>query len=314
MTINIEQIAKDLEMRVWSVSEILYSLVQQPETLKQELSRKFNLPKSHLTRLLQSLREYLTEDGGKIVSLKKEAFPQIIAAIKEHQLDENAKEIEDKIRKTLLPFRNERPSAKREYDQFYALDETVAKRVNLLRKNGDLLERDIAFLGDDDLTSVATALMGKTGKISVFEIDKDIINIINKAKVARELNIELVEHDLTNPLPNSFTEKYDTVFTDPPYTPDGIRLFLNIGISLLKKSPLSRLYFCYGTSIRAKEREVEIQKIVAELGLALKDKIDGFNKYHGAESIGNTSSLYVCDVTEKTKPMWSKGERIYTYQ
>jgi predicted methyltransferase len=124
--------------------------------------------------------------------------------------------------------------------------------------------------------------------------------------------IQTVLHDLRNPLPNNLLNSFDVVFTDPPYTASGISVFLNRGIQALRKAPTSRLYFCYGNSDRARERELKIQSLVTEKGLLIREKLYRFNAYVGAESIGSVSSLCRCDLTPQTRSNEISEKNIYT--
>ena len=97
--------------------------------------------------------------------------------------------------------------------------------------------------------------------------------------------------------------KFDTVFTDPPYTPEGISLFVSRAIETLdKKNQTARVYVCYGNSDRAKERFLPIQDVLTDSGLMLR-WVFRFNRYEGAESVGSASSLYIAEVTPRTKPL-----------
>lgn len=90
------------------------------------------------------------------------------------------------------------------------------------------------------------------------------------------------------------------VFTDPPYTPAGVRLFLSRAIEAINKKNLnSRIYLCYGNSDRAKERYLPIQNIINQAGLMNRYVFDKFNRYYKADSIG-ASSLYILEIT----PRW----------
>lgn len=215
---------------------------------------------------------------------------------------------------TFLGYTKTRTSPKRKFDQFYATEDTVVKRVQYLKKRGDLVTR-IAFLGDDDLTSVAISVLSKREtKATVFEIDTDVIQVIKRASQRENLGIKTVECDLRNDLPKQFKGQFDVVFTDPPYTPSGISLFLNRALELLRKSYTSRIYFCYGTGAKALERELVIQEILSKKGLVVLEKIEGFNEYVGAGTIGNKSSLYVLGWTPKTRTTPVLNDRIYTNQ
>lgn len=211
----------------------------------------------------------------------------------------------------LSKYSKDRPKPERSYDQFYATVETTAKRAEILSENGDLAGK-IAFLGDDDLTSIAVSNFNKLADLTVFEIDERQIKNLRRIVQKENLRVQFAEFDLREQLPKAYSGKYDLVFTDPPYTPAGISLFLNRAIEVLKKSPKSRIYMCYGTSDKSLEREHAIQKIISEKGLVINTKIHGFNKYIGAASIGNISSLYILDFTPKTHTTHVVGNRFYT--
>ena len=128
------------------------------------------------------------------------------------------------------------------------------------------------------------------------------------------MNINTTQHDVHTTLPKNHQGKYDVVFTDPPYTSNGASLFLSRAVSALNKKNLAaRIYLCYGTSDRAKERLLPIQETILIHGLITRWVFDKFNRYQGAESIGS-STLYICEVTPQTKTIISKDyhESIYT--
>ena len=207
-----------------------------------------------------------------------------------------------------------RPKPKREYDQFYSVPETQVARVKLLYEQNEISDASIIFLGDDDLTSVCLALLGDAKRIVVIDIDSAQIEIINK--MARELNlkIETYHHDLKNPVPKDLMHKFDLVFTDPPYTPNGFQLFLQREIECAKGIS-SSIYICYGNSERAGERFLPVQKIINDLSLEVLFAYHTFNKYTGAESIGSSSNLYVLRPTQMTKSAKKPDlTKIYTYE
>jgi N4-bis(aminopropyl)spermidine synthase len=254
---------------------------------KDEALRKWGLPETHLIRLVKAVSQMPV---GKI-------------------LDNPSKNIKEILEK----YGTLRPKPDREYDQFTATDETTINRGRLLAEKNDLWERNILFLGDDDLTSVAAAATGLATKITVVEIDERWGNFIKKISKENELKIEVIGADLRENLPEGLANNYDVVFTDPPYTPDGATLFLNQALVVLKKKLTSRVYFCYGNSDRARERELKIQQILAEMGWLINEKRYQFNQYHGARSIGSNSSLYLLDWTPQTrKKAISNEQKIYT--
>ena len=179
---------------------------------------------------------------------------------------------------------------------------------------GDIYQRRLAFLGDDDLTSVACALTHQAKSITVFEVDDRLISLIETVSKKLNLDITVVKQDLTNSLDKKYSHSFDTVFTDPPYTPSGVSLFTNCAVELLDPKLTSRLYLCYGNSDRAREREVAIQKIISDFGFLIHKKYFQFNHYSGAYSIGSQSSLYLLDWTPQLKTKTISLEKIYTHE
>jgi len=86
----------------------------------------------------------------------------------------------------------------------------------------------------------------------------------------------------------------DLVFTDPPYTTEGMRLFLVRALEALRPTGHERIVFCFGTGERHLVKALEVQSLLGELRLALEAMLPGFNRYSGAEAIGARSDLYIC--------------------
>jgi len=309
-----------------------------------ELGRKLGLPVKKIIDFFYYLR-----DGQKIDNLEliqKTGIAKVtINSIKEYFADflmpvsTTTQIIESKVQElnilfnenyipdeTLLNLKNssntedvlsERLVPLREYDQFTATPETVQKRASLLNHFSDINNKKLLFLGDDDFTSIATAMTGKADEIVVLDIDDRILGKIRSISDKYSLNIETIKVDLKQTLPNELLNKFDIVFTDPPYTPDGIRLFLSRSISALdRKNDTARIYLCYGNSDRAKERYIPIYRSIIDSGLMIRYVFDKFNRYVGAELIGSTSSLFVLDITPKVKALIVKNydKPIYTNQ
>lgn len=215
----------------------------------------------------------------------------------------------------LNKYKGRRPPPERKYDQFTATTETTARRISLLNFLEDVAGKRMLFLGDDDFTSVSVANLHKAAGVTVLDIDKRILNEIGSISKNENLNITVNHYDARMTLPGMYVGKFDVVFIDPPYTPDGIKLFISRSIRALDHSnQAARIYVCYGNSDRARERFLPIYKIFADSGLMIRWVLDKFNKYHGAESIGSSSSLFILDLTPKTKPdiLGEYAKPIYT--
>ncbi len=269
---------------------------------------KTGISKTILALIKKELSSYFVPVNGKtkLSEYGQKALEQINSQTKlEAVLD--LKKVEEIL--------STRPSAERNYDQFLATQETVISRLKLMDYLGDLRQKKILFIGDDDFMSVITAVYGDPAEISVLEIDKRITTQIRKLSDKYNLNIKILLHDVKKNLPSEYISQFDVVFTDPPYTSNGVKLFLSRAIQTLYfHNKAARIYFCYGNSDLAREKFVEIQKIVSDSGLMIRSVIDKFNRYSGAESIGSASSLFICDTTPMSKSL-VKGEfnaNIYT--
>ncbi|MFH1566260.1 MAG: bis-aminopropyl spermidine synthase family protein [bacterium] len=310
--VNLENISKKSQVKVLDILNIILEIKTSAPTLS-ELTRKTNLSHGQMKRLILLLnpkfvnynsfspRLTLTDIGEKLLSEKSE-----------NESPFNLKELKEFIQYT----KKLMPDPKRKYDQFYATEETVAKRVEKFMREKDLQGRNIVFLGDDDLTSLATAFVLEATEIVVVEIDPDILNVIETVSRKHRFNIKCVQGDLRRAVPKEFLHKFNTVFTDPPYTEDGFDIFLRRSLEITKEGALSGHYICYGTSSLSRERSLKIQQVINNYGLYIREKTQNFNKYiKGAETVGNTSDLYILEKTAQTKLGKSKPvSKMYTWE
>lgn len=306
---KVENVALKLELRQSVVIQFLVLISSKLRYTSRDLTRKLGLPQAHLYRLIHEYSDIL-EPKCMYIKTKKDLTKEIANYAKKTLLE--IKINQNTIKEIIKKYQKNRPKPDRNLDQFNATIATTVKRVVKLAKNGDLTGKELAFLGDDDLVSIGAALTHQCKRITVFEIDNRLNKLITQISQENDLNIEVIKQDLCQPLDKKYIDKYDLVFTDPPYTKEGINIFLNQAIKLIKKNFLGRIYLCYGNSDRAREREVEIQKLMLDHNLIIKTKLDQFNKYHGAESIGSQSSLYILDWTPNTKVVKSDFNKIYT--
>lgn len=207
-------------------------------------------------------------------------------------------------------YASERPKADRNLDQFWATEETVIKRAELLGKIDGISNKKIIFLGDDDLTSIYFILSYQAKEVMVIDIDKRLIDYIQKISVENVLGIKTAHLDLRQPLPKNIND-FDIVFFDPAYTPQAVNVWLRSSIEATlgkgsnkkRKSPdfliPKRYYMCYGYTDRSSERGLKIQEIITKYGLIIQEKIRKFNRYLRAKSINSTSDLYILMPTPK---------------
>jgi N4-bis(aminopropyl)spermidine synthase len=200
-------------------------------------------------------------------------------------------------------------------DHVSATAATMAARGAWFAQRYELAGATVLCVGDHDLTSVAVALAQPRAEVLVVDIDQRILAYIDGVAGARGLAITTAFADLRVGLPASFRERADLAFTDPPYTPDGVGLFLSRGLQGLRRSGRERIGLAYGFAQRQLARGFRTQAVLHELRLVTEALVPGFNRFDGAEAIGAASDLYVCRPTKWTWPQLERSTvdaRIYT--
>ncbi|HEV8625833.1 MAG TPA: bis-aminopropyl spermidine synthase family protein [Acidimicrobiia bacterium] len=193
------------------------------------------------------------------------------------------------------------PPSRWRLDHVPATPETMARRAQHLANEYELGGASVLCLGDHDLTSLAVGSVVPDAELTVVDIDEPILDHV--AASAERLGFPLTAAwaDLRLTLPPSLTGTADLVFTDPPYTTEGMCLFLMRALEALRPTGHERLVFCFGTGERHLVKALEVQALLGDLRLALEAMLPGFNRYDGAEAIGSRSDLYICRPTKGAK-------------
>ncbi|MDH5795063.1 MAG: bis-aminopropyl spermidine synthase family protein, partial [Candidatus Bathyarchaeota archaeon] len=182
----------------------------------------------------------------------------------------------ESILKKLEEYSRLRPRPYTWLDQAFATPQTSVLRALFMLEEGDVEGRSILFLGDDDLTSVATGLLRAAKRITVIDVDMRLLDLIKDASEREDLGVESFHHDLRSILPGELRGKYDVVFTDPPYTIQGLRLFVSRGIEALGKKECGSVYLAFAH--KPPEDMLKIQKALNEMGLIIRELIPRFNR------------------------------------
>ena len=205
------------------------------------------------------------------------------------------------------------PASRKSLDHVSATAETAVRRALWLECTFDLDNARVLCIGDHDLTSVAIAEVNPRTAVTVVDIDDDILGYINAMGYA---SVRCLWSDFRYGIAPCAEGWADLVFTDPPYTPEGVRLFLGRGVQGLRKSDLARLVMAYGFSDMRPVLGLKVQRAAASLHLAFDTILPGFNSYHGAQAVGSRSSIYVLRPTSRTwRAAYAKGKpatNIYT--
>jgi hypothetical protein len=251
----------------------------------------------------------LTRRGGAVLTSKGEDYVKNVLglSIKESLICESCSgktiRIGDRFRaivEKLEEYAKQRPRPYTWLDQAFGTPETAILRALFMLEEGDVEGRRIIFLGDDDLTSIATGLLRASREIMVIDVDDRLLNLIRDISRQEGLNIECVHHDLRDPLPSELMNRYDVVFTDPPYTVEGLKLFLSRGIGALRKEKCASIYLAFAH--KPPEEMLSLQAAINEMGLFIRELIPRFNRYEGAEMFANTTFLAKLETTDKMRP------------
>lgn len=181
-----------------------------------------------------------------------------------------------------------RPDPLPEFDQAYVTPDTTLARVALMADRGDLAGKDLVVLGDDDLMGLAAALTGLPRSVVVVEIDTRLTEFMKEAAQSEGLALEVVAHDLSEPLPPAMAGSFDTFFTDPPDAQGGMRLFVARAIEALR-GPGTSGYFGLTVIESSLYRWRELQEyLVRSSRVVITDIISDFSTYVNWDYLGGT--------------------------
>ncbi|WP_328604094.1 bis-aminopropyl spermidine synthase family protein [Amycolatopsis sp. NBC_00345] len=197
-------------------------------------------------------------------------------------------------------------------DHVQATPETVLRRALWLNARYDLRRSRLLFLGDHDLTSLAVRALCPEADLSVVDLDERVLSYLDETS---DRTITTAHTDLRVGLPPALTGHADLVFSDPPYTPEGMGLFAARAVQALREPSEGRILLAYGYSPRHPALGAQVQRSLAMLGLTFEAILPDFNRYFGAQAIGSAADLYVCQPTAKAKKSRvGKGKpAIYTH-
>jgi hypothetical protein len=255
-------------------------------------------PRRSIDTLLSALGDDL--DGGRIRPSRAGAYralavPETLADPVAHLLPLHAETITEMAKLIAAA-----PRGRTALDHVAATADTAVRRALLLGARFWLGEARLLCVGDHDLTSLAVALTHPGVEVTVVDIDERILEFIGEEAARRGLPIRCRFADLRLGLPPGTREWADLVFTDPPYTPDGVSLFTLRGLEGLRDRSAGRVLLAYGASEGTPALAHKTQAALGRLNLAYEAIWPDFNRYHGAPAIGSASDLYVLRPTSRT--------------
>lgn len=275
------------------IFRVLRTLVRGPKHLG-DLSKAAGEAESVVRDALRRHPKFF-DNQDSLMSLTPKGVYAIARELVERTVEKPA---DDENRMGFRQLAHARPSIRRDLDQVWANDASVFMRAQFLIESGDV-QRGLAFLGDDDLTSAALFFLGVERKVSVFEIDPALVSFLSSEAEDRGWALDISERDLFDPADKKMKGRFGAVFLDPPYAPRGFAHFLNRAIEMTKDD--GRILIAFGGSRRAKERIWQKQALIHEAGLVVREMKPDFCEYEGANSIGSRSDLWIVEKSPKTK-------------
>ncbi|MEE8354885.1 MAG: bis-aminopropyl spermidine synthase family protein [Candidatus Bathyarchaeia archaeon] len=290
-----------------AVRRILREIHRRGKVGTKDLARATRLPTpvaAAIRRELEKAGLVARKGGAVLTETGKEFVEGVLGMVADHRETEGSMGIppvHEPILGKLRDYSSRRPSADPKLDQAHATPETALRRALYMLDGGSLAGRNVLFLGDDDLTSVAAGLLRVAKGITVVDIDGRLLEAITGISEEEGLGITCVLHDLREPLPEELRGAFDTFLTDPPYTLPGLELFLSRGIQALMWRKTSTAYLAY--SDKPPLEMLEVHGAINWMGLYVDELIPRFNMYIGAEILGNTTSMFRLVVTGEARPV-----------
>jgi S-adenosylmethionine decarboxylase proenzyme len=308
------------------VRSILLQLFRHPEGINNKsLSQLTSIPVPVLAatrqelikaKVLDSITTF-TEIGTEFVQ-KKLGFKELPESLPRENWDPFSFNLNVQVKdiignkglKLINSLIKERPEPLKELDQSRATEDTLYRRFLFLLLNGHIEGRSVSLLGDDDALSVILMTSGFARSITVFDIDKRILEYldscsdsinnefsdlkINNQHTMDNNNITTVEWDLRKPFSKQYSHTQDVIFTDPPYTVPGARLFLHRGRELLHEEIGLPLYLAFGP--KEPQAHWDLQLSSLNYGFKLSELRKQFNLYRGNLRLGQFSDLYLFQI------------------
>ena len=254
------------KINFWELCPILGNVPALVRVLKKmRRQRKIAINKSEIS---------LTEKGKEFAALLK-IKAQDLPPEYEMKIDKSFLKKFEGLRKKI--------KVKLEFDQYQITSKGIARKVEFMKRKGDIFQKKIVCIGDDDFMGIALALTGLPKEIAIIDIDKSILDY--ETRILKELNYRpvILEHNLLEPIPEKLKNRYDVFITEPPDTVEGNTLFFSRGVECIKKKG-GIGYIGISPQDFAREKYLTVQKNILKMNSLIIDILTRFEPY---ETLGD---------------------------
>lgn len=299
------------------VRDVIDTVARLEPAAVRKISRASELPVPIVAAICAELRKrgvVAHERPVRLTPLGRELFGYRATSVPAHSCPSCegrgvvfADELEDVVAE-LTEIADAAPRTRVEIDQSHCTVPTKLRRVLTMHEAQALEGRRVLFLGDDDLMSVTVervaqhyGFAGSVTEMVVIDIDPAVLDFCRAKLPDPVFPVSFIQHDLRSPLPPELVGLFDTVFTDPPYTPDGAELFLSRAAAALSDRGGGSVFFCFG--MKPPPVSLRVQAAIAGMGFVIRRIVRNFNEYAGAGALGGVSNLYHLTSTTQTRPL-----------
>lgn len=171
-----------------------------------------------------------------------------------------------------------------EIDQCPTKPEDLAQRIIFMYENGDINNKQVLCIGDNDLASLLMFELGKPKEVMVIDIDERVLNTIKRIAKRKNWPIKTKKFDIRKfskeTFPKSLENRFDVFETDPPYTEVGFKYYLGLGMAALKRSGVCYIIAPHMNAENwSNELLYEIEKFLLEHGFFITDIIPAFQSF-----------------------------------
>lgn len=132
-----------------------------------------------------------------------------------------------------------RPAADTAIDQCHVDPPSLSRRLLAMCASRPMEQTRVAFVGDDDLASVALLRLAPPQQLLLLDIDERIIALLHNEASRLGLNdrasierCDLSASDDVEEIVARYGGMFDLVVTDPPYAEDGMAQFIEVAMTL----------------------------------------------------------------------------------